>query len=791
MRVLLSLLALVLVTAPATAAAEPVDAGALRADERLRFTDARGAAVLDVRELRFRRAGVWQPLGSPRAVRDGAALALSWPEGATGRVEPAGEGAVRVTVRMPAGADRSEVAFGRAPGERFLGFGERSDAVVRTDGEVLNRVTEGPYQDVEDPFVRGFVPPPGQNDRADATYYPIPWALSSRGHGVLLEGWATSTFRLGSPWRAEVEAGELAFRVFAGPRPADALRRFTAAVGRQPPASAPFLFGPWWQPRGSDEATLGTLLRAGAAGSVAQTYTHYLPCGDQLGNEERERERVRRFHENGLAVTTYFNPMVCESYAARFAEAERRGVLHKDATGRTLKYRYTGSEQFLVGQVDFTAPGAFDFYGDLLDEAVKRDGHDGWMEDFGEYTPDDAVSHDGTPGPLMHNRYVELYHQAGGDYAARRAGKPLARFNRSGWTGTARHSTVVWNGDPTTDWGFDGLESAVRNGLSMGLSGVSLWGSDIGGFFALSRPQTTPELLRRWVQFGFASGVMRTQANGFQIGSVGGRRAQITDPEVLPTWARFSQLRTQLQPYLAAAQREYDRTGLPMMRQLALVWPEDERLAASELEYLLGDDLLVAPVVRPGATARDLRLPPGRWIDLWRSTALGERSAPSLRRPVVLEGDRDVTLPAPADELPLLVREGALVPLLPADVETLAPYRGRVRLADRAPATSCAAPGPGSCASSSSAAAATTCRSRCPPSRAGSSSAAGSCRAASGATRTACCGPRCASARARGSPPRAPAEGYTASRAVGVAQLVELLVVVQAVAGSSPVTHLS
>ena len=197
--------------------------------------------------------------------------------------------------------------------------------------------------------------------------------------------------------------------------------------------------------------------------------------------------------------------MVCTQYTRAYEEARQRGVLTRNALGEPYEYRYTGASQFFVGQVDFTHPDAFDYFGDLLEEAVGH-GYDGWMEDFGEYTPLDAHAYDGSTGEAYHNKYVVGYHAAARAYARDRAPRPLARFNRSGWTGAAQHSQIVWGGDPTTGWGFDGLESAVKNGLTMGLSGVSMWGSDIGGFFALSDPQTTPELLARWIEFGFASG---------------------------------------------------------------------------------------------------------------------------------------------------------------------------------------------------------------------------------------------------------------------------------------------
>ncbi len=633
------------------------------AQAALRFTDDQGRVLFEDGRVEYRTLGTWREVAEPSLAR----------------TTPA-PGVTHVEIDAPAGTQGIRVSFATAPGERFLGFGERSDAVVRTGGDVENRVTEGPYQAVESPFVAGFVPPPGQSDRADATYFPIPWLLSTRGAGFLITNDGHSRFTLGAPWTAEVDGAQMGFDVFAGPTPAAALGRFTARVGRQPPAAAPFSFGPWWQPHGDAVGNLEQLRKAKAAGSVVQTYTHYLPCGDQ--ETAKERERTARFHAAGLAVTTYFNPMVCTSHRARYDPAAAAGALTKDALGNPLVYRYTGSTSFLVSQYDFTSAAGRRLYGDALDEAVQ-DGYDGWMEDFGEYTPDDAHGADGSTGAAGHNAYVREYHAAAHAYARDRAPRPLARFNRSGWTGTAQHSQIVWGGDPTTSFGFDGLRSAVRNGLSMGLSGVSLWGSDIGGFFALSEPQTSPELMARWIEVGFASGVMRMQANGFTLRP--SRRAQIFDGDVLPVWTRYARLRTQLYPYLARAQRRYDRTGLPLMRALALAHPDDPQAIERDDEYLLGPDLLVAPVLDDGVRARKVYLPHGRWVDLWRSADYHKGTLKPRRRAVILRGGREVVVPAPLDEIPLFVRARARMRLLPRDVETLATYGegDTVRLADR------------------------------------------------------------------------------------------------------------
>ena len=471
------------------------------------------------------------------------------------RIEPQGEGIIALSARIDgatAGVDMISASFAVGGSERFFGFGERVNAVDQRGNDVENYVSDGPYQRLELPAIAAFVPLPGYRPRADATYYPVPWMLSTRGYGVSIDRDETSYFDLTASardaWGVRVMGHELDMRFFAGPKPADALRRYTAAVGRQPPPSQAAVFGPWWQPKGDEAANIATLRAAGAPSSVVQTYTHYLPCGDQQGKTAGQRARTARMHDAGLAVTTYFNPMICTSHRTAFGAAAGRGCLTRDLTGQPYTYRYTGSSTFFVGQVDFTTPDCRAFYGDLLDEAV-RDGYDGWMEDFGEYTPGDARQANGMTGDGGHNAYVAGYHRAANEYSRGRAPKPMLRFNRSGWRETAKYSEIVWGGDPSTGWGFDGLEGALRGGLTMGLSGVSLWGSDIGGFFALSLPQTSPELLKRWIQMGFVSGVMRTQANGFAL--VPSPRAQIFDKDVLPVWTRYARLRTQLYPYLA------------------------------------------------------------------------------------------------------------------------------------------------------------------------------------------------------------------------------------------------
>jgi alpha-glucosidase (family GH31 glycosyl hydrolase) len=245
----------------------------------------------------------------------------------------------------------------------------------------------------------------------------------------------------------------------------------------------------------------------------------------------------------------------------------------------------------------------------------------------------------------------------------------------------------VWGGDPTTDWGYDGLSSAVREGLGMGLSGVGIWGSDIGGYFSFNGRMLTDELLTRWIELGAVSGVMRTERDGIAVPSY--ERPQVEDESHFAVWRRYAKLRTQLYPYIAAAAEEYQRSGMPIMRHLVLVHPDDANVLDRDDEFLFGPDLLAAPVLAAGETSRHVYLPGGSWVNFWRavryvpedgSFELGDAAD-------VIAGGVEGRVDAPLDELPLFVRAGAILPLLPPDVDTLADYGedvdGLVRLADR------------------------------------------------------------------------------------------------------------
>jgi alpha-glucosidase len=624
-------------------------------------------------------------------------------------VVAAGEGTATITVRVEGPDDDVEAvgaAFAAAPDERWLGFGERSDEVVRCGGVVEHYVGEGTYQDYEYPFLEGTVPPWGIRWRRDATYFPVPWVLSTRGYGVAVDDDDVSHVRLRPDdrpeWTVEVESTRMHLCVVAGPRPLDAVRRYTARVGRQPAPEAPWWYGPWYQtghanhvPLDEERRQIETLRAAGAPVSAAETHCRYLPLGEHVGHEESERDRTALLHGHGLAVLSYLNPLVGTDYPGTFGPAAGSGALQRRADASPYAFdAYAGGRTpptTTAAQLDFPRSAALRSWRGVAAQIVDA-GYDGWMEDFGEYTPLDAVGPDGVAlGPAGHNRYPTDYHAAADTVArdlAAAAGRPLARFARSGWTGTAACTPIVWGGDPTTGWGWNGLASAVVEGLSAGASGVAMWGSDIGGFLS-SVEMLTPELLCRWIEFGALTPVMRTKSSG--IGPPDHRRPQIWDDDVIAVWRRWAALHTQLNDYLQAAHATYRASGRPIMAAFALVDPDDPAAgddpvagdntddAGTGHAFYLGEDLVVAPVLGPGRDRRRVTPPAGRWVDLWRAARYdGATRGLELTGGAAAathDGGRAVDLPAPLDEIPLLVRAGATLVLLPAEVDTLSARR--------------------------------------------------------------------------------------------------------------------
>ena len=326
---------------------------------------------------------------------------------------------------------------------------------------------------------------------------------------------------------------------------------------------------------------------------------------------------------------TYIGPWFAEDTAKKgnhrrnlFAEGARKGYLVKNREGEPYAVKTT---DFSAAFVDLTNPGARAWIKDVVQEELIGNGASGWMADFGDSLPYDAVLHSGANPKSYHNRYAEEWAGVNRE-AIREAGRgeDIVFFNRSGYTRSPGESTLFWLGDQLVDWDeHDGIKSAVTGLLSSGLSGYSLQHSDIGGYTAIDHPllkyHRSKELLMRWTELAAFTTVFRTHE---------GNRPEVnhqiySDEETLLHFSRFAKVYAAWKPYRMELVKEASETGLPIVRHLFVNFPGDPEVYGLDYQFMVGRDLIVVPVLDPGEEIVDVYFPAGRWVHIWSGREYG------------------------------------------------------------------------------------------------------------------------------------------------------------------------
>ncbi len=376
---------------------------------------------------------------------------------------------------------------------------------------------------------------------------------------------------------------------------------------------------------------------------------------------------IDALHDQGYAFLAYFNPFVPEP-TRMFAEGTAGGWLVEDADGEVIVFRDPAFRPAAL--VDLTDPGALEWLRGYQVTAARDLGIDGWMADFAEWLPVEAVMDDGTPGWRFHNRYPLAWQQANVDaMQAAHADAPdpddWTFFARSGWAstegGTASLAPALWAGDQNTDWARDdGLPTVIPIGVHAGLAGVAVYGSDIAGYTSERSPNTTKELFYRWAMIGAFHPLMRTHHGSDECGNWAFDR----DEDTVAHYRRYATVHTLLYPYLRARMDEAIDRGWPIVRHPYFTAPSVPGLWRDARDhFFLGDDLLVAPVVEAGAVERVAHLPADGWWPLFAADPL-PAGEPGPGRTVTH------TVAAPITEIPVFVRPGTALPLLPRPVDS-------------------------------------------------------------------------------------------------------------------------
>ncbi len=541
-------------------------------------------------------------------------------------------------------------SFALSSGEPVYGLGEKFGPLNKRGQLVHSQVEDAQGVNTglshkNTPFAWG----PGTGNGAWGTFIHTPGMVT---HGIGHPDWSHRSYAV------VVDDEALDLFLFAADAPAGVLDAYTNVTGRAAPVPR-WSLGLW--------VSRNFYATPDEAIAVARKLRERrIPC-DVLTLDDRaawdvqtrfnfkwDPERFQdpaailaQIHAHHLKVCVWEYPYV-SIHDKLFQQLAQRGYLLKTADGDPYVFFWDPvawkgpSGQSMAplpesGIVDFTRPEAYAWWRDAH-RPLFEDGVDVVLSDYGEQVPDDAVAANGDRGRRLHNVYPLLYNRC--VFEATRKFLPQGEvpmvWSRAGWAGSQRYP-VGWGGHPQSDW--EGLAASLRGGLSGGMSGNPYHSSDVGGFYGAVRPDA--ELYVRWLQATvFCSHV--------RLHGMGEREPWVLGPEAEAICRKWLAFRYRLIPYLETTIARALQSGLPVMRAMPLAFPGNALVRDFETQFLCGDSLLVAPILREGGDV-EIALPPGNWYDLNTRQRFAGRQVIRYR--------------AKLDQFPVFGREGHALPL--------------------------------------------------------------------------------------------------------------------------------
>ena len=438
----------------------------------------------------------------------------------------------------------------------------------------------------------------------EQAYKNIPFYLSNRKYGLFVDNPGKVSFEVGSEKVSRVQFSvpgeEMSYSVVGGENLKAILNTYTDLTGKAP-LVPDWSYGLWLSTSFTtdyDEKTVLEFVDGMAERNIPLSVFHF-DCRWmkelEWCNFDWDKSKfpdpeglLKKLHDRGLKICVWINSYIGQK-SPLFEEGAKNGYFIKNEDGSVWQW-----DKWQAGMaiVDFTNPEATKWYQGYLKKLVAM-GVDCFKTDFGERIPTEGVKYyDGSDPELMHNYYTYLYNKAVYDVLVETKGADEAiLFARSATVG-GQQFPVHWGGDCSSN--YPSMAESLRAGLSFGMSGFGYWSHDIAGF----EDQASPDLYKRWTQFGLLSSHSRYH------GSTAYKVPWLYGDEAVDVAREFTELKLQLKPYLLKMAQETHETGVPMMRAMVLEFPDDPTCEDIDTQYMLGDDLLVAPVFREDGVAR-------------------------------------------------------------------------------------------------------------------------------------------------------------------------------------------
>ena len=445
---------------------------------------------------------------------------------------------------------------------------------------------------------------------SEQAYKNVPFYLTNKGYGVFVNNTGRVSFEVGTEAVERVQfsaqSEDLEYLVIYGPTPKEIISKYTALTGRAP-VLPEWSFGLWLSTSfltDYDEATVNKFVDEMANRDIPLSVFHF----DCFWMREFHwcdfewdprtfpdpKAMLARLKAKGLKISLWINPYIAQA-SSIFEEAKSSGYLLKRADGSVWQWDIWQAGQAIV---DFTNPEAREWFKSKLRPLLEM-GVDTFKTDFGERIPTDVQYFNGADPEQMHNLYALIYNQTVWELMQEIKGEQAILFARSATAG-GQSMPVHWGGDNTSS--FESMAESLRGGLSLLSSGFGYWSHDIGGF----EGTPDPAVFKRWLAFGLLSSHSRLH------GSSSVRVPWSIDEESVDVTRTFVHLKQALLPYLLQVAKIVNEEGTPMMRPMFMEFPEDKTVWFLDQQYMLGPDLLVAPVFNAEGRV-EFYLPAGEW----------------------------------------------------------------------------------------------------------------------------------------------------------------------------------